>query len=115
MKPVWSRLDSLPERDMLKGVHLRILPGEKLMFNIVRLEPHAAVPTHQHPHEQLSYIVDGEMELWINEERRIVRRGDLAVIPSDVPHGAQTHETTCLVLDAFHPLREEYIKLFRES
>ena len=55
------------------------------------------------------------MELWINEERRIVRRGDLAVIPSDVPHGAQTHETTCLVLDAFHPLREEYIKLFRES
>lgn len=108
----FSHIDRLPEREMIKGVHLRIVAGQKLMFSIVRFEPRATVPTHQHPHEQLGMILDGELELWINEDRRTLRRGDAYVIPPHVPHGAETKEATCLVLDAFHPLREEYVKLF---
>lgn len=82
------------------------------MLSIVRFDPHAIVPTHQHPHEQLGLILDGEMDLWIQEERRTLRKGDAYVIPPNVPHGGETKETTCLVLDAFHPIRDEYVKLF---
>lgn len=111
----FRHIDALPERAMMEGVHLRILPGEKLMFSVVRFEPNSTVPTHQHPHEQLGIILEGEMELWINDDRRTLRRGDAYVIPSNVPHGGETKNTTCLVLDAFHPLREEYVKLFKQS
>lgn len=110
--PQWSHLEKLPEREVVKGVHIRILVGDRLMYSIVRIEPLAVVPTHQHAHEQLSYMLDGELEMWISDDRRVIRRGDMCVIPSDVPHGGQATAAGCLVLDAFHPIREEYVKLF---
>lgn len=111
--PRFDHLDRLPEREVFKGVHLRVLPGDKLMFGVVRFEPHSIVPTHQHPHEQIGIVLEGELELWINEDRRTLREGDVYLIPSNVPHGAETKNTICLVLDAFHPLRDEYVKLFQ--
>jgi len=108
----FSHLDRLPERELRPGVHLRILPGERMMFSVVRFEPHATVPTHQHPHEQLGIVLDGELELWIGDDRRRLRRGDVYAIPGHVPHGAATTDAACLVLDVFHPLRDEYVRLF---
>lgn len=113
MTAAFARLESLPERQMLPGVYLRILAGDALMFSIVRFTPHTAVPTHQHPHEQIGFVLEGELDLWIGDERRRLGRGDLYTIPSNVPHGAETHDGPCVVVDVFHPLRDEYVKLFR--
>lgn len=110
--PIFARLEELPEREVRPGVFLRILAGERMMFSAVRFAPHAAVPTHEHPHEQLGMILEGELELWINEERRTLRAGDMYTVPPHVPHGAETRDATCLVLDVFHPLREDYVQLF---
>lgn len=109
---IFRHIDKLPEREIRKGVHLRILPGSNVMFTLVRFEPHATVDTHQHPHEQLGFLLDGELEMWIADERRLLRHGDIYAIPPNVPHGAGTHERSALVLDAFSPLREDYLKLF---
>ena len=113
MTVAFAHLDDLPERQMLPGVYLRILPGDQLMFSIVRFEPHARVQTHQHPHEQIGFVLDGELELWIGDERRRLGRGDMYTIPSNVPHGAATGGGDCIVVDVFHPLREEYVTLFQ--
>jgi quercetin dioxygenase-like cupin family protein len=112
MTVAFARLEGLPERQMMPGVHLRILAGDALMFSIVRFDPHATVPTHQHPHEQIGFVLEGELDLWVNGARRTLSRGDLYTIPGNVPHGAETHAGTCTVVDVFHPLREEYVKLF---
>ena len=113
MTVTFAKLDGLPERQMLPGVYLRILAGDALMFSIVRFDPNATVPTHQHPHEQMGFVLDGEMDLWVADERRHLARGDMYTIPSDVPHGAATQDATCVVVDVFHPLRDEYVKLFQ--
>jgi quercetin dioxygenase-like cupin family protein len=112
MQPVWTHLHRLPEREVRPGVYLRILPMAQMMFSGVRFAPHATVPTHQHPHEQMGIVLEGELDLWIGDERRTLRRGDMYAIPPNVPHGAETKASTCLVLDVFHPLREDYIALF---
>ncbi len=109
----FQHIDRLAEREIARGVHIRVLSGQRMMFSIVRFEPNATVPTHHHPHEQLGMILDGELEMWIGEQRRTLRKGDAYAIPPAMPHGAQTREAVCLVLDAFHPLREDYLKLFR--
>lgn len=108
----FDHIDNLKEREMRHGVHMRLLVGDALMFSVVRFEPHATVPTHQHPHEQISYILEGELDLWVGGDRRTLRKGDMCTIASNVPHGAETGDSTCLVLDAFHPLREDYVKAF---
>lgn len=109
----FGHIDRLTERQMRDGVHMRLLAGDALMFSVVRFEPHSTVPTHQHPHEQIGYVLDGELELWIADDRRTLRPGDMYTIASNVPHGARTGESTCVVLDAFTPLREDYVKAFQ--
>ena len=74
MQPVWAQLDRLPEREVRPGVYLRILLGEKVMFSAVRFQPRSSVPTHQHPHEQMGIVLEGELELWIRDERVHVPR-----------------------------------------
>lgn len=113
-EPTFAHLFELPEREMRQGVHLRVLPGDRMMFSVVRFDPNSIVPTHQHPHEQIGIILDGELELWINEDRRTLRRGDMYTIPSNVPHGGETKDSTCLALDVFHPLRDEYVAMFKK-
>jgi hypothetical protein len=40
-----------------------------------------------------------------------MRRGDVAVVPSWVPHGAWTTDSPCLEIDVFVPPRESLLKL----
>ena len=67
----------------------------------------AVIPDHSHPHEQLSTIVTGEMEVTVGGETRLMRPGMVAVIASDTRHIVHAL-TQCYVIDVFHPVREEY-------
>ena len=84
---VW--LDSDPDRNRLRVtfpinrwagardtavVYFEIQPGERLA-------------THTDSAEEILYIVEGEAEAHVGDERGPVRAGDLAVIPEMVPHG----------------------------
>jgi len=111
----FANLESLPSREVRDGVHMRFLAGSKLMFSLTRLEPHSIVPTHQHPHEQLGVVLEGEIELWIEDERRTLRPGDAFVVPGGIRHGALATERPAVVLDAFHPVREDYLALIEHD
>jgi quercetin dioxygenase-like cupin family protein len=67
----------------------------------------AALPAHSHPHEQVVNPVWGELELTMGEETRVIRPGDVVVIPPDVPHSGRA-VTDCRIIDVFHPVREDY-------
>jgi quercetin dioxygenase-like cupin family protein len=113
LAPGFHVLDALPQREILPGVRIRILAGSQLMLSIVDFEAEGIVPTHQHPHEQAGMILTGQVEMWIGDDRRLVGPGDVYVIPGGVQHGARAVGGPARVLDAFHPLREEYLALFR--
>jgi quercetin dioxygenase-like cupin family protein len=108
----FTSIRELPGREIARGVTIRPLAGEHVMLNYVEFEPHSEVPGHSHPHEQLGLMIEGELDLWIADERRSLRPGDTYVIPGGVPHGARTGAGRALVLDVFYPLREDYLKLF---
>ena len=66
------------------------------------VEPGEYLPTHTDSAEEILYIVQGEGEALVGEERGIVRAGDLAVIPEMVPHGiANVGEETLKVVGFF--------------
>ena len=42
---------------------------------------------HFHPvHEEILYILEGEAEQWVGEEKRMLKPGEVAHIPPGVPH-----------------------------
>lgn len=63
---------------------------------------------HHHPHDQVTYLVDGEIEVQIGEEVRKVGPGAAYRVPSDIPHGIRVLSETAKLIDAFTPPREDF-------
>lgn len=94
--------------EMVPGVWRRTLSwGERLMVVQVTLEEGAVVPAHRHPHEQITYVVEGKLSMEVEGRIYVLVSGDSLLFPADVEHGATALERT-LVVDTFSPPREEY-------
>ena len=55
----------------------------------VTLKPSGAHSFHKHPkQEEVIYVIEGEIEEWIDRGKRILRPGDSAFIAPDVVHAS---------------------------
>ena len=98
----------MTHRAIAPGFDIDVITGEKGQMSFVTLEPGATVPMHDHPHEQMGYIMEGDFEFTIGDETRRVKAGDKYVIPGGVTHGITKVYMRSLALDIFSPSREEY-------
>jgi len=56
-------------------------------------------------------MLEGELVFDLDGDVRTLRKGDVAVIPAWVPHGAWTTDTGCVEVDVFVPPRQSLLKL----
>ena len=96
------------------GVRRKLIHTANLMLVVVELtEGPADVPDpfHDHPHEQVSYIAEGELILFIQGvgEHRL-KKGDLFAVPSGLPHTVQTLTPVVRIIDSFTPVREKFLE-----
>jgi quercetin dioxygenase-like cupin family protein len=108
-RAVFTSPAKLRTKEIAKGVLIRPLAGEHVMLSYAELGPGTEVATHSHPHEQGGIVLEGEVEFWAGDERHVIRRGDMFMIPGGVPHGSRATRRAVL-LEAFYPLREEYLR-----
>ena len=64
---------------------------------------------HSHPHEQVTYIVEGEVHFILGEEKQRLSTGDMVAIPANVPHSIQLVSSHVRLIDSFTPLRQEFL------
>jgi quercetin dioxygenase-like cupin family protein len=102
-----ANINDIPLKHLISGIAGRYVHGEKCTMGIVEIEKGSILPLHHHPHEQVTYILEGELEMTIGGETMNLRQGDYFVIHSNVPHSAVAH-VACKVMDVFAPVREEY-------
>ena len=67
-------------------------------------------PPHSHPHEQIGYVAEGELFLFIDGQRSHLITGDLFTIPSGIPHCIQTISPIVRLIDSFCPVREDFLE-----
>ena len=99
------------ERESLElapGARTRTFWGERMLLSLVEIDAHAEVPLHTHPHEQAGIVVEGELEMGIGGEVKLLRPGDLYLIPGNVEHYAKGGDQPAKALDVFSPVREEF-------
>jgi quercetin dioxygenase-like cupin family protein len=94
-------------KEVVPGLTIRPFWGENMLVSVVHLEPNTVLPTHSHPHEQISYMLEGELEFLLDEERRIMHPGDLVFIPGGIAHSATAGPQPVRLLDVFSPVRED--------
>jgi quercetin dioxygenase-like cupin family protein len=110
--PVFKENMMIPEK-VSHSVERRIINLENLMVVVIdftngpMLSPD---PPHNHPHEQISYVAEGELYVFIGDERQHLVKGDLFSVPSGIPHNIQTISSSVRLIDSFYPLRKDFIK-----
>lgn len=67
-------------------------------------------PPHSHPHEQVSYVAAGELILVMGGEKTRLSAGDLFTVAANVPHAVQALSAHVRLIDAFNPIREDFLK-----
>jgi quercetin dioxygenase-like cupin family protein len=107
----YVNVDAITPVEFLPGLGFRPVLGQKGMTNFVSFAPGATAPRHVHEEEQIVIVLEGEFTFDLDGDVRTMRKGDVAVIPSWVPHGAWTTDSHCLEVDVFVPPRGSLLKL----
>jgi len=102
----WVRWSDRAPIEMVPGLGFFPVVGANVLVNFVTFEPDTEAPVHWHDEEQITAVVEGEIEFELDGETRTIGRGDAVVIPSNVPHGARSRGGTALVVDVFQPPRQ---------
>jgi AraC-like DNA-binding protein len=67
---------------------------------------------HFHSHIEICLVTDGEMEVWINDQRRVLRKGDISVAWSYDAHAYYTPEFSYSISAIIPPhMFEEFLPL----
>jgi quercetin dioxygenase-like cupin family protein len=72
-------------------------------------------PPHSHPHEQVSYVANGEILFLIGDDKTLLKPGDMFMVPSGVPHSIQLLTEHVRLIDCFTPLREDFIESAKDE
>ena len=103
------RLQDMPVEHLNPLIDRQFVAGDRSMLARIVLRKGAIVPMHSHDNEQITYVLEGALKFVIEGKDVVVRSGEILVIPSNLPHGAEALEDT-VDLDIFCPPREDWIR-----
>ncbi len=104
----YGSLASVPEERINDKIVRKVVAGEQGMLVWWNIKAGAHAAAHQHPHEQIVWMLKGRMDFRIGHERRSMGPGDIAVIPGGVEHEGFFPEDT-EVVDLFAPPRDDFL------
>ena len=102
----WNGRDSY---EIHEGVRLHAIGGEQVLMCRVVYAPGKRVPWHSHEHtEQVMYILDGSVEVTVEDETHMMRAGDVAVINRGVNHALYSEEGVTF-MEALAPVPLDHV------
>lgn len=94
-----------------EGVRRRIMGYDgQIMMVLVDFQKGAVGMPHEHFHSQVSYVVSGQFEVEIGDQKKILSAGDSFYIEPDKRHGVVCLERGALI-DTFTPMRLDFLKI----
>jgi len=96
----------VPEQELAPGANSHLVAGKQAVVSFLTMPKGTYFPVHQHEAEQIMVLVDGFVEQIIDGKLYPVNKGDVIVLPSNVPHGGYVREDST-VIDIFAPARED--------
>ncbi|HSF46065.1 MAG TPA: cupin domain-containing protein [Chitinophagaceae bacterium] len=103
-----NHISNIKVKHIIEGISGQYIHGDQTTFGLVEVKQGSILPQHQHPHEQITFILEGELEMTIGGETMTLKPGNFHVIHSNVPHSAVAH-VDCKLIDVFSPVREDYV------
>jgi len=95
--------------EFVDGVRLHAIGGEQVLLCRVRYEAGKQVPWHKHDDtEQVMFILDGEVEMTIENDTTTLRAGDVAVVNRGLHHELRS-ENGVTFMEALSPVPLDHV------
>ena len=95
-----------------KGAVRKVLVHSDNMMIVYNEAPPGSRLAHSHPHEQMGYIIKGTAKLTAGTKEAVLKAGASYSLEPDEYHEFEAMGSEPLVvLDIFHPPREDYLPL----
>ncbi|MEO9964704.1 MAG: cupin domain-containing protein [Reichenbachiella sp.] len=104
---IFHQLENLETKELLPGIVGHLIHTDTLTIGYFNIAKGAVLPAHAHVHEQVTNLLEGEFEMTVGGETKILTAGSVATIPSNAEHSGVAL-TDCKVIDVFNPVREDY-------
>jgi quercetin dioxygenase-like cupin family protein len=94
----WNALDYTEVRP---GIHGATVHTPQLTVTYYRYEPGSEWEEHQHPEDQVTSVIEGEIDFVVAGRPVHLRTGELAALPGGVPHSASVGEHEVRTLNVY--------------
>ncbi|WP_213575505.1 cupin domain-containing protein [Rhodococcus sp. USK13] len=97
----------------VQGMDGRAVFGAHMQLTYVTFEPGTVVPIHSHPQEQIGLLLRGDATLLLDTGEVQLTELSSYVVPGEVRHGLVVGWEGAVFVEAFHPLRQDYVDAAR--
>ena len=103
----WS---AIPVETIADGVTRQMVTGDRVMVCRLTLAARTVTAIHTHVHEQITLVERGQVDFFVEGQRRTATAGDVLLFPSGIQHGATMLDDEVVLIDIFSPPREDFLK-----
>jgi quercetin dioxygenase-like cupin family protein len=107
------KFDEVPYEVVREGLQRKIIHTPNLMSVLIDFTDgpwDIPEPPHSHPHEQISFVAEGEIMFFCEgEQDQHLKAGDMFAVPSGKKHTIRLLTERARLVDSFHPLREDFL------
>ena len=102
------RVEELPVKQGLEGIQLRSVDLKNLMMTFVEYPAGSKVPQHFHPCEQITYVLEGMLEVTLEHDSHVLGPGEGVRIPPNTQHSSRPVDGPAKALDAWTPIPQHF-------
>jgi quercetin dioxygenase-like cupin family protein len=81
------------------GIFSKAEIGDRLIMVCMKIEAHQEDLGHEHSFDQCGIIVEGQIEMFIGDERKILAEKETYFAPAGIMHGWKTSDKPVKILD----------------
>jgi mannose-6-phosphate isomerase-like protein (cupin superfamily) len=94
----WS-LDTLKLEQFRPGIMSKAEIGDELIMACMQIDKSKEDTGHEHSFDQCGIVLEGQIEMFVGQERRLLNPNDCYFIPSRTRHGWKTFDKPAKILD----------------
>ncbi len=79
-------------------VSLTLVQNDALTLTLFAFAKGEGVSTHSAPGDAMVYLLDGQAEISVGEQKLLAQSGETVIMPADIPHGLEAVENFKMLL-----------------
>ena len=92
-------LKTLKLEEFRPGIFSKLEAGSNLVMAVMEISSGKEGVEHSHPFDQCGILVEGEIEMSIGEEKKLLRPLETYFIPAGISHNWKTAQSSAKILD----------------